>query len=790
MLFLDIKNILISVKRYEKGGEYVLNYANLNDVEFEYLCKDVMSNLLNIELHRYATGKDGGIDLTNSIATKDVIIQVKHYTKTSASGLITSLKKEVEKVNTLKPKQYYVCCSKELSPDNVLQIYNLFSDYMDSDNNIITLSEIDEFLINPLNIEILRKHYKLWIASTGILQDIFTNDIFIDSEMLLSDIEKQVKFFVQTQVYDAALKCLEKNHALFLTGDPGVGKTITSKMLVLYFSTQEYSVRYTTNGTDLSQLKRSLSQNREKKEVILLDDCFGQAYFNMKETQSSELLSLIKYIHLSANKLLILNSRVTIFREAKVRNPELVSSFENKEYKVNVIDINQMSNVEKAKIFYNHLYFNQVDELFWNSIRNGKRYRDVITHRNYNPRIIEFVSNPHRFAESQFKTYIDFVMGSLNNPRNIWHDEYERKLNQVDRIFLSSLYSLTETSEKYDYVKSIFEHRISCLPDIDLTINHFESSLLRLQESFIKIVGIGLNRMLSMINPSINDYLSVKIARGTPEHKNILNNSVSVKQLKRLLNKEEFEAIIKAKMDDTSILSCVFETESNKNSYVAYQVFTRAIYNTAYKKNIHSYLDEFNYIETYEKVSISKSGLLKLIFNTDMYNYYLSDYFVEWEALEKILYKLEFLELIETISCCHNFFSEWHDEFMEKILEELDEYCSVEASDFDYDLSDFLEHNTHYGEYGCEIDTDQAAYEFENSIKDSVADEIKKVIDTLPMAFNKDIIMKRIDVDVNGAEEVIESYVQSMYQDDDDDSYHLPNDNGDYLEMDYIFDRK
>ena len=43
----------------------MLNYANLNDVEFEYLCMDVLSKMLGVKLQRFGSGRDGGIDLTD-----------------------------------------------------------------------------------------------------------------------------------------------------------------------------------------------------------------------------------------------------------------------------------------------------------------------------------------------------------------------------------------------------------------------------------------------------------------------------------------------------------------------------------------------------------------------------------------------------------------------------------------------------------------------------------------------------------------------------------------------------
>lgn len=134
----------------------MLNYGNLNDVEFEYLCQDIIQSKLNTVLHKFARGKDGGIDLADNVHTKNIIVQVKHYMRSSADQLITSLKNEVVKVKKLAPQQYYICCSKELSPQKVDEIYNLFSDYMDSPSNIITLNEIDDFLTALLILRSLK----------------------------------------------------------------------------------------------------------------------------------------------------------------------------------------------------------------------------------------------------------------------------------------------------------------------------------------------------------------------------------------------------------------------------------------------------------------------------------------------------------------------------------------------------------------------------------------------------------------------------------------------------------
>ena len=57
----------------------MLNYSNLNDVEFEDLCQDIMSKKLDRSLRRYAAGRDGGIDLSDTAVSPDIIVQVKYY---------------------------------------------------------------------------------------------------------------------------------------------------------------------------------------------------------------------------------------------------------------------------------------------------------------------------------------------------------------------------------------------------------------------------------------------------------------------------------------------------------------------------------------------------------------------------------------------------------------------------------------------------------------------------------------------------------------------------------------
>ncbi len=773
----------------------MLNYRNLNDIEFEYLCQDIMQQKLGVELHRFAAGKDGGIDLADDVDTKNIIIQVKHYMRSTVAQLIASLRRELAKVQTLNPHQYYICCSTELTPQKVQEIYSIFSEYMDSPSNIITLNEIDDFLNKDDNIEILKKHYKLWIESTGILQNIANNDLFVDCEALLSNIHKDEKLFVQTSAYYKSLNCLENNKTLFITGNPGVGKTITSKMLVLYYAANGYKVRYTTNTSDLQVLKKSLAQNAKTKEIILIDDCFGQAYFQMKDSQNNELLSLIKYVNMSTNKRLVLNSRVTIFQEAKERNMELVKSFENDEYRVFIIDMTAMSDIEKAKIFYNHLSFNKIKNEYFEEIKKDRRYRKIINHPNYNPRLVEFICNPKRYAKIGPEQYYPFIVQHLENPKEIWKDEYERKLQKTDRLLLSTIYSFSDSATDLEIIKECFEKRLSLETDVDITINQFEASLNRLLDGFVVIIDNGKSKKLSMANPSINDYLDGHFKENSMEKQALIRNATHIEQVRRLMINNEFEKWGKTSTEKHTIDTYVFRDNKHKDATIVYFICKNTILDSYYAKTIFSFLSNPSDIYHNGRVETHAEEIVKILFNNkSVYTFYkVLEFLNSGDNLTDLLSFFDLDSLPKLLLDISELFQEpYRDGFVATSINAvkiaIEDYCDdVDADDYDPDVSGAVGMATSFEEYGPEVDEYYAAQQIEVEVSDAVESEIYDKIKCLP----EDIIIPNsyisdLSISVHGADHLVSSYLEDV---DIEYEYHEPQATNNDFEIDLIFQR-
>ncbi len=753
----------------------MFNYANLNDVEFEALCKDVMEKKLSTSLRLFAKGRDGGIDLTDNTRTHNIIIQAKHYIGSKFSNLRSTLKNEVEDVIKWNPSQYYVCCGMQLTDANIKEIYDMFSDFMDSDQNIITLKEIDEFLQKPENSDVVRKHYKLWLYSSNILNEIFNQDIFIDCETLLSDIDEDSKYFVQTDIYDQCIEHLDKHGLLMITGGPGVGKTITSKMLVLYYATQDYRVRYTTNG-DITDIKKSLSSDKECKEIVLLDDCLGQHYFNMKHTQENELLSLIKYVKLSKNKKLILNSRITIFNEAKERSLEFNIFFQEKKIRNFTINMDEITPLEKAKIFYNHLIYKRIPTDYYNNIKRNKNYMKIVQHSNYTPRIIEHVTYATNYLKVAPTEYFNYIIKNLSNPNDIWKNEFERRLQDVDRAFISTIYSLTDTSVEYGVLKKCFDNRLSQMNNIDYTIDNYESILSRLNQSIINIIDNKGSMHIGVINPSVNDYMKSLFDHNKLELNEIRRSISNYKQLERCYSEEELPNIFMQIVVSGKVDNIDFATEDEKNYFITVHICKYNIKEVRYKKVILNYLrSAYGYYFSHNDW-LSHIDILGCLLDKKLYSFYSINRFVlKEDCIRDLFLDLELEDLINTINLLSRCYDEnnkdvsWFKPLCKTAINNaISSYVeNIDTSDYcdNYDINDLINQNTKTWYYRddveVELDKDAATEELKKWVTEDIENEIiEKLSDLDENIYTYANMSITESINTDGLVSVIDSYLE------------------------------
>lgn len=515
------------------------NLSNLNCVEFEILAKDIMQKLLSCRFTRYKVGKDGGIDLKSH--KNKIIVQCKHYSNFSSLKKVLNEGKDqvVNMAISGKLDNYYVFTSLKLNPMNRKEIFDIFSSYMTNEQeNIIDGTDIDDFLDIKENIDILRKHYKLWLTSTNMIEIIHSrlNSNYICN--IHNEIEHYGGMFVDTYKFHEAYNMLVKNRAVLITGGPGVGKSITSLMLISYLINEDSDyeiIHISSNSVDI--IIEYLNLSGDQKQLIYMDDFLGRTYLNFDSNKVLPLNRLFKMVENNANLKIIINSRITVLQEVKnSRNYDFNKSINDFFISINV-DLSNITKYEKASILYNHLYYKKVPYQYFENINKNKNYFKIIEHAKYNPRIIDYITDEKRYESTNPSEYYKYIIDILDNPYMIWDEEF-KGYSDDDLFFCRLLYSLSESYIISSSLENVFNNY---LMSSKITPKYsFEDIILRLSNSIINISIYEKQRYISFSNPSILDYFEKTLNVDSFSCISILNSGIYSEQFDRILKFQNF----------------------------------------------------------------------------------------------------------------------------------------------------------------------------------------------------------------------------------------------------------
>lgn len=767
----------------------MFNFQNINDYEFETIAKDILEVLFGYEFNTFAKGRDGGIDVATFLNDK-IIGQAKHYLDSNIPSLINTLKKERKNLQNLGVEDYYIFTSRKLSQKRIKELYEHFKEYMVSPNNIFDGNKIDALLQNDEYSEVVRKHYKLWIVSTGILEQINNKDVFIDVEVLMDEIEHDIEKFVYTDAYASSRKKLDDKNILILVGEPGIGKTTLSKQLLLEYAHYNYSILFSSSNS-ISSIKKSISSNPNKKELIFIDDFLGQHYLHLSEDKPNEIKSLIGYIKKNENKILLMNSRIAILNEAERRNIDFLHYMRNFKNSIYTVDVHDITPLQRATILYNHIYFSDIPAKYFMAIRKDRRYYNIINHRNYNPRIIEYVTEEENYSRIKSNIYYQFIMEQLENPYNVWNDEIENRLDAVDRELLYALYSLTDSFIPIDNLQNAY-NRLIINGNYDFSKDNFKSSLIRLTKSVLKRVEINDIEHIGVINPSINDYLYSKIKVNSIIVKHIVDNAYYLKQVRKMaelsnkitvpltrklissgdflnlesepysIHYEMIRVINDYKIPVDSILSMIIRVMKSSELFKT----SKYIDNKSRKSNelIKFLISNDNLINCKLVSTLNNMELIDRITEVSTYDDIVSlhEYLYEcydWEKISEEQYE----SILDNIGTAMNFYGK------EMIIDELEDFFSQSVSD---SIQSYVEMN--YYDYHPNSNFGDRAFEHvsENLDQDIVSDldyymnKLNSNDCNYEFDITTDEVLERFDFD-----DEVNSVASNMYDDDYDDDY-------------------
>lgn len=485
--------------------------GRLSSDEFEDLAADIISEIEGCRVEVYKAGQDQGIDgKFRTWGDGKGIIQAKHWVKSTFNALIKQIEsEEVIKAKKLNADKYVFFTSQELSHLNKSKIIEAFDGCIGGTENIYGFQDIERFL--KANSEVERRHFKLWLSSASVMMSIFNSHILGESDFTLKQIYEESKYYVPLPSHQDALNKLLSKRVLIIKGAPGVGKTTLAKNICLEFVGDGYQL---INVDDISKSGGFL--NDVGKFIFYFDDFLGRNYCDaVSDKEDSAIIKFMKRVQNSNSSFFVLTSRSNILtrRKSEVEDYSLRKVYKN-EYELN---INNVSLVDKAKVLRSHMVHSGLKRSFIEYVLYERFYRKIVKHRNYNPRVIEFLFDSDRVRDDNVSPhhYQKYIVDTLNNPSEIWDFCFKKQPYVLRVIMLGISYSgrgvnkFDEEALRYFFQTiKLFDNGV----DFSDLFDCLDDCLKSLTGSMISRSINEKSRMVfyDVYNPSINDYIYKK----------------------------------------------------------------------------------------------------------------------------------------------------------------------------------------------------------------------------------------------------------------------------------------
>lgn len=474
-------------------------FSNLSPADFEDLVRDLIGNECGFRFEAFGPGPDGGMDGRHASAKGTAILQAKHYAGSTLAALKSSMKRERKAIDRLKPTRYILATSLSLSDKAKTELATTIGESLKSKADLLSKDDLNGLLRKFPETE--KVHLKLWLSSTAVLERIVRAAFHEVTAILKAEIEAKVLVYAQNPSLKESRDKIESQRVLIISGLPGVGKTTLGEML---------SYAYISEGWQFHAI-RSLddgfaSIDDRKKQIFFFDDFLGKVALDVRalSNKDSDLARFIKRVRNSSNARFILTTRAPIFEEARRLSEHLADKrLDISKY---VLDVGIYNRRIRARILYNHLFVSNIPTSHLRALFDSGNLPKIVDHKNYNPRVIEWMTDALHITGLSPVDYPSAFMQMLANPSQLWDTAFRTQIPEKCRHLILVLYFFSEYGAKIEELKAAYTvvHPHLCAKyGLPSDPKDFEESLKILEGGFVKIV----DQLVSLINPSLRDYL-------------------------------------------------------------------------------------------------------------------------------------------------------------------------------------------------------------------------------------------------------------------------------------------
>ncbi|MGV3598089.1 MAG: hypothetical protein ACO1PI_09485 [Bacteroidota bacterium] len=654
----------------------------------------------------------------------------------------------------------------------------LFKPFKVRESDIWGNEDLNDFLEKIENREIVEQHYKLWITSTSVLEIIFNNAIKGRSKYTINEIKENSYKYALTENHTKGLEILKEKNVVIITGEPGIGKTTLANNLALTYVAKGYE--FCDIEENISEAESLFNEDEKKKILFYFDDFLGSNFYDaISNKRDSHISKFIKRVSQDKSKKFILTSRTSILNKAY----NLSHRFQNDKIRDNefLLSVTNLTNLDKAMILYNHIYHSKLNSDFIDKIYQDKRYREIIKHRNFNPRIIEFVTDSRRLAGLQPEDYWEYIKHKLEHPEDIWDGYFQTQTDETVRILVYlTVFNrgrIKEDTLQEAYATFLKNNPITSGDSFDRSFNAVRklaiTSLLNRNQTE------NNEYEYTLFNPSIADFIltsyspeteliiDVLCSLGTTtslEYLRSLSSSsygkITIKQLK-VIQSRLFDFFLQNKLEDEDWDYLILLSNLTRD-------------NPKSKKHIIKFLEKI--INTPDASGNRLSGLITVILNHSE-SIKIKEFHFLYGFIENYLEEYDLQALVDFIDK----FKIVDKEILNEVEIHIENYLIEQVRDSDIDYSKHLR-EVYYSDSFVDYDLN------EDSVKNELCSEMESKLENFNQTtlgqinINIDYIINNIDV-----HQMYATYIKSLRNDYDDIEYNHTSSLGD--DIDSIFER-
>ena len=527
------------------------DFRTLSPADFELLVRDLLSAEHGWRLEAFGHGRDGGIDLRGRVNGAKIVVQCKHYAGSTFADLCSSARGEATKMDAEQPDLYLFATSQNLSRTQKDTLLGQLAPWLADSANLLTQLDLNELLGRHPQVE--RQHFKLWLASTGMLERIARSGVWERSEALMEDVRDRVRLYVRSPAFERSMKRLDEGHVVVLTGAPGVGKSTLAEMLLLAHWHEGWQI--VSVSADIDEAWDTY--RREEKQMFLYDDFLGQTDISERPTKNedSRIVRFMERVAKDDGKRIIMTTRSQVLRQAGlVREPIARGNFHLHEC---LVELSDYGSVERARILYNHLYFSSQPRDVLRDYVAGGRYWKVVDHPNFSPRIIEQVTKAPQRSGGMLAERLE---ATLDRPTELWGTVFAMNLSDAARRIVLTLVTFPVGGVSPEVLKAAAQGDTQPLD--------YTRALRVLEGTFVVIdrTHPRSDLSVSLANPSVRDFLLATLDDEPDIGLQLLWDSVSLGQIQILL--QYAASRVGKKLKFPSLAAAIVASEDRLMSYL------------------------------------------------------------------------------------------------------------------------------------------------------------------------------------------------------------------------------